>query len=427
MSEAELALIGSLLDEPDYCRAAARAVSAEDIVSPIGRAVLESYVNDGKHDPVSLATNVADQLGEGVQTVLAYLEEAKESPHSSENVEEYAALVRDAAIKRRAVYLMNRSITHLMEGGSTDSVVAETVSGLRSVLPKQTTRSIADVVDQHYQKVEAYHADPVPEGQVRGLSSGLQGLDRMLGGLETALYILGARPSRGKTALATHILVGVARQFVNTDRVALYFTNEMNDEQLLERIACSGARVSRRDLRAGHLSHRDLQSYYDVLAEISALPIELIYTRRLSDVLARCYKDPKPGFVVVDYLNKMLGGHGENRNQRFGDIASSIFDAAYDLDIPIFLLSQLGRETERRAAGGTPKMYDLRDSGELEQDADVILLLHREIDEESARYDPRRLTVLKRKDRLGGGQNVATTLYFGVHGDVRDIPNGRAR
>lgn len=419
--QAERALVASLLANPEYCRPHVMGLQTTDIVDPVARAVVEAFLESGMVDRIGLATEASERLGDPPHRVLAYIDTARSDPYDFEHAEVYVDLIREAARKARTTKALNQSLTDLIDGKRTSVVVPMLIEWLKENLEAKTDFVLADVIAKHEQEVYEYHADPLPPGEVRGISTGLRTMDELLGGLEPALYIVGASPSVGKTALGVKIGKSVAEHLHGTGKVSLYVTNEMNETQLLTRIACAEAMVKRDILRAGRLPDKDFARYYEVLDTLKDYPLELMYATQINDILQRAYSQPQPGVLIVDYLNKLSGGRGENRNQQFGSIASLLFDVANDLQIPVLLLAQLNRDIKQRGANALPQMNDLRDSGELEIYADVILMLHRETDSESDSYDPHKLLVIKRKDRLGGGQHDAVTLVLGPYGDVRDV------
>jgi replicative DNA helicase len=421
--EAEKAVIACLLKSPDASRAAISRLDPNDLTDETARAIVACYQEDGVVDEVYLATRAASEVGGDVSQVVAYMQATRRSPANSHNIAEYVGLVQDAARERRAVRTMNDGITRILAGENGADVLHDVVRRLKDDSPPGQDGSLADVITAYHETVVQYHEHPLADGEVRGLSTGLTKLDALTGGLETAFYVSAARPSIGKTALWSQVAVNVARQVrddPDDDRVVLYFTAEMTAEQLIERLTCALSEVRRDSVRKGHLDADQMARYLGVLGDLYELPLEIIYTNRLREVVARAYQEPAPVMIVVDYLNKMQGGQGENRNQRFGDITNTLFDLSIELGIPVVLLAQLNRAVEHRGSESLPVLADLRDSGEIEQTVDVVLMLHRYVDDSVEHWNPRSLIVLKRKDRLGGGQGERDTLYFGVHGEVKD-------
>ena len=424
--EAEKALVAVLLTSPDVARSAIAGLDSDDLTDDRAREIVAAYQAHDDNDEVLLALTAAEELGEGVQSLWGYMAEVKRTPIKAQNAQAYVGLIQDAARSRRAIVTMNDGITRLIDGEHSIDVLADVTRKLKEDVGQSRGKTLAEAITAYHEKVVAYHEDPLPPGAVRGLSSGYNRLDELTGGFETAFYIVAARPSIGKTALMSQVGVHVAQQFKydqrhrDDDKRVLYFTNEMTAVQLIERLACALSGMDIRKVKRGHLNEDEMASYLGVLGELYELPLEIIYTRHIRDVLARAYQDPEPGFIVVDYLNKMGGGEGENRNQQFGDITSTLFDLSLDLGIPVIMLAQLSRQITHRARDALPVLSDLRDSGELEQIADVVVMLHRHLDSSSEDWNPRSLLVLKEKDRLGGGQGDSEVLYFGPHGEIRD-------
>lgn len=417
--KAELALIASLVDSPGLSRSYVSGLPVDNFSNSTARAIFRAYQEYEGADDIVLATRAAEILGVAIHDVTAYLNKARETQHAPEHIEAYVNLLRDAALRRKSVAILNDAITGILDTGRTGDVIIETMSLLRDVMPKGRARELGDVVDEHYAAVQLYHDDPLPDGAVRGLNTGLYKINALTGGLKPSLTIMAARPSVGKTALAVQIAVNAARELVGKGKKVIYFTNEMSDTQLLQRMTCAMASVSSRSVELGRLDYEQFVRYADALDELRGLPLEIIYSRQIDDVLGRCYRE-EPGLIVVDYLNKMHGGHGQNRNQELGNIADLLFDAAYDVHAPVLLLAQLSRNVEHRGRSATPQLADLRDSGELEQIADIVIMLDRHNDPDSDDFNPRALHVYKRKDRLGGDQHQTATMFLDTFGGVKD-------
>lgn len=406
--DAERAVIGCLLIDPATAEPHVKRLTADMFTDRTARAFMHAYVETGSTDILELATHAAEANGGDVAAMLGAGAGFEAQVPSALNVESYAELVQSAARKRRTVDVLGKAAGRVLQGADPGAALLWANDQLRGQ-GGVDERDIAAVVTAHYDEVETYHNDPLPDGAVRGLSTGLADLDRITGGLEPSLILTGARPSVGKTALWSQITAHVAREVPGE---ALYFTTEMTDVQLLSRVACSQAQVSRLKMRQGRLDSDEQARYFAALGDLQESNLHLIYARRLQDIVSRCYQSPGASLIVVDYLNKLAGGQGENRNQRFGNVSAVLFDLAYDLQAPLALLCQLNRDLSRRGTDALPQMEDLRDSGELEQNADVILMLHRTDSE------PTVLQIIKRKDRLGGGQHSAATFYFDYYARV---------
>jgi replicative DNA helicase len=223
-----------------------------------------------------------------------------------------------------------------------------------------------------------------PSTRVRGLSTGFAKFDEMTGGLNGGeLVILAARPSMGKTALAMNIAQHVATHPQMRKPVAV-FSLEMSSASLMTRLLCSGARVDMHKFRAGYLNQDERRKLQVTLATMTESPLFLDDTAgvNLMDVhakLRRMKNQHGLSLVVIDYLQLMSSrGRSENRNQEVSAISRGLKLLAKELDVPFLVLSQLSRAAETRPGDHTPQLSDLRDSGSIEQDADLVMFIYRE-------------------------------------------------
>lgn len=420
--DAERAVVGSLLIDPAYAAAHVKRLQSADFSDGMARAIIQAYLQGGATDPIEVATRAAEAAGRDTPTFLSYATEQMASVPSAAGIETYATLVLEASERRRGLAMLSRAAGQLMQGRSWDEVGLWIAGQLKERRTAVESRAMPELVAEVADQVDRWHADPIDRGKVRYLTAGYHELNQLTGGLRPALYLCGARPSVGKTALWTQVAAHAARSLATAGAVSgapgqvLYFTNEMTDKQLTIRLVCSMAAVAVFEVEAGRLPPDDMARLCDALASLRDLPLRLIYARTVRAILSQCYQTERPALVVVDYLNKLLGGEGENRNQVYGSIASALFDMAYDLQVPTVLLCQLNRDLAKRGRNALPEMEDLRDSGELEQIADVVLLLNR------TEAEPEELHVVKRKDRVGGGQHQAITLTFGPFARITSPP-----
>jgi replicative DNA helicase len=411
--DAEHALVGCLLIDPEYAAPHVKRLQPADFTDPMARAFFQAGAS-AHSDPIALSTRAAQATGHPVSRTLAYASAQMATVPSAMSVEMYVELILEAAERRRGLAVISQAGAALMRGQSWNEVSLWIAGRLRERRTAAQDRPMPAVVADVYTRVEAWLADPLADGQVRYLTTGYPELNRLTGGLRPALVLCGARPSVGKTSLWSQVAVRAAGTLPLRGSDVLYFTNEMTDVQLATRLCCSMAGVSVIELERGRLSEAQMLRVFEAMDALQALPLRLIYARTLGAIVSRCYQAEHPALIIIDYLNKLSGGKGENRNQEYGAIASTLFDMAYDLQTPVVLLCQLNRDLTKRGRDALPEMEDLRDSGELEQIADVILLLHRT---EAA---PEELRVLKRKDRLGGGQHDGISLSFGPLAQVGD-------
>src|SRR5579871_745993 len=223
-----------------------------------------------------------------------------------------------------------------------------------------------------------------PSQRLRGLSTGFSKFDEMTSGLHGGeLFILAARPSMGKTALALNIAQHVAMHPKMRKPVAV-FSLEMSSESLLTRLLCAAARVDQHKFRAGFLNQDERRKLQVALGDLTEAPLFLDDTAgvNLMDIhskVRRMKSEHGLSLVVIDYLQLMSSrGRTENRNQEVSAISRGLKLMAKDLDIPFLVLSQLSRAAETRVGDHKPQLSDLRDSGSIEQDADLVAFIHRE-------------------------------------------------
>lgn len=416
--EAEQAVIGSILLDATFAKPYVMKLQRQDFTESTRQAVFDAYM-DGCIDILAISEHVAKNTQISSSDVTLKLSDYLMAVPSALNIETYVDLVIKAAEIRRGTNVLSNGVKKLLNGGEWGEVAMWVGDQLKENRGAVSGRPTSEVAAALFDTVTQWANEPLPKGSVRYPSTGLQALDSITGGLQPGFYILAARPSVGKTALATAIAESVARkelQKMPSERQeVLYFTNEMSDEQLLMRMACAIARVDIRDLQTGSVEPENLNHFFMALDTLQQESLTIINSRSVTEIMGRCYQADNPKLIVIDYLNKMNGGEGENRVQKLGSIASALFDMAYDLQVPVLLLSQLSRDVAKRGKDALPSMEDLRDSGELEQIADILLMLHR-VDE----Y-PNELHVFKRKDRLTGGQHTACRLFFGPTGYVADM------
>ncbi len=315
------------------------------------------------------------------------------------NLESYIRIVKDKSVLRRIIYaaqhLMNRCLV-----GEEDP--AEILAGAEETLLKLGEARIKSPMSSPRQILEEYeggiNAFLDPSKRIQGIGTGFYKLDEMTGGLHAGdLFILAARPSMGKTAMALNIAHHVA---VKCEQAVAIFSLEMSKESLLTRMLCAGARVDSQRFRAGYLSADERRRLQAGLNQLVEAPIFIDDTAgvHLMDIhakLRRLQAERKLGLVVVDYLQLMSGrGRFENRNQEISSISRGLKLLAKELGVPMLVLSQLSRAPETRQGDHRPQLSDLRESGSIEQDADLVGFIFREEVYKRDREDLRGLAEL---------------------------------
>ncbi len=383
--EAEQAVLGGVFLRNDVLHDLVDLISGTDFYSPAHRMVYESFLAlFQKSSPIDMIT-VQDALEkQGVLNEVGgavYLAELAGSVVSASNAKFYAEIVRDLSVRRG---LINASAS-IIENGFDNSIdVKELLSAseqsIFEIAEARSSRSFAhggEVLVRVAQKLDKLRNN---KDLITGVPSGWADLDDLTNGFQpTDLVILAARPAMGKTALALNIALNAA----GGGSTVAVFSLEMGDEQLVMRLLSMLSRVDLRDLRRGHLDDRDWDSIYAVQDTLSQLPLFIDDTPGLSptSLRANCRRLKREhglDLVVVDYLQLMQSSkRTDSREQEISDISRNLKILAKELEIPVIALSQLNRKVEERT-DKRPKLSDLRESGAIEQDADMILFLYRD-------------------------------------------------
>jgi replicative DNA helicase len=382
--EAEESLIGAMLLSPEAVSVAYETVQPEDFYRPLHGQIFSSIValaNAG--EPVDYVTVQAKLQERGAVAVeLAVLSSLQMNTPSAANAQHYAELVRDKAQQRRLISVAGEIVDEAYQ--STDDVVGLIDEAERKINQIGDNRRIDSVSPLHsllLSEADILELRGETRGQLNGLETGYRSLDQIVQGLQpSSMTIVGARPGTGKTAFALGILVHVGAV---VKRPALYFSLEMSRQELAERILASTARIDSSKLRTGDLSDADWNRAHEAFGYLQSAKVFIDDNPSLTvmDVRSRARRIKQQngdlGVVIVDYLQLMSSrGRAENRQVEVSEMSRSLKILARELQTPVIALSQLSRKLEERA-DKRPVMSDLRESGSLEQDADVVLFLFR--------------------------------------------------
>ncbi len=437
--EAESSVIGALLINKDAILAVIEILSADDFYdqrnATIYRAILELFE---KRTPIDLVTltdrlekeNELTNVGGG-----SHIVSLVNSTPSAANVVHYANIVRDKAILRR---LITSSVTisdlGFDEEEEVSMVLDKAEQSLFAVSQKffrQKFIPIKDVLTEAFDRIDKIHKD---KGALRGLSTGFRDLDAKLAGLQKSdLIILAARPSMGKTSLALNIAEHIA---VEEKIPVAFFSLEMSKEQLVDRLISSQAGVDSWKLRTGNLSDEDFPKIGYAMGTLSEAPFFIddspgLTVTEIRAKARRLQMEQNLGVIFVDYLQLIQGrtSSGDiNRVQEISEISRSLKTLARELNTPVVAMSQLSRAVEHRP-DKRPMLSDLRESGSIEQDADVVAFIYRE-DYYDDKTDKKGVTeILIRKHRNGPIGNVE--LFFNAEQmrfrDLAKRPAGEPR
>ena len=382
--EAEESLIGAMLLSGEAVSVAYETVQPEDFYRPLHGQIFSAIIAlTNAAEPVDYVTVQAKLQERGAVAVeLAVLSALQMNTPSAANAQHYAELVREKAQQRRLISVAGEIVDEAY--GATEDVVGLIDEAERKINAIGDARKMDSV--SPLQRLLLSEADILEErgetrGRINGLETGYQSLDLVLQGLQpSSMTIVGARPGTGKTAFALGILIHVGAV---VKRPALYFSLEMSRQELAERILASTARIDSSKLRTGDLSDADWNRAHEAFGYLQSAKVFIDDNPSLTvmDVRARARRIKQQngdlGVVIVDYLQLMSSrGRAENRQVEVSDMSRSLKILARELQCPVIALSQLSRKLEERA-DKRPMMSDLRESGSLEQDADVVLFLFR--------------------------------------------------
>lgn len=418
--ESEKALLGALLIRPEGMLEATDVISPDAFYSEkhriIYRAMLALF---GKNEPIdieSVRAKLADQGAlEGVGGVAYLADLASEVPAAS-NARHYASQVQKKYMLRNLIDA-GEFVAELGydEGSDIDETLDKAEKRVYEVTSSPTLSkftSLRETLTDAWARLEHLqeHKD-----ELRGVRTGYRDLDNLLAGLQKSdLIILAARPSMGKTAFALDIARQAAVQHNTTVGI---FSLEMSAQQLVDRMVAAEARVNSWNLRTGRISDpEDFSRIRDAYDRLSQAPIFIddqpgTNILKMRSVARRLKREQGLGLLIVDYLQLMVptgAKASDSMVQQVTEISRSLKNLARELDVPVLALSQLSRAVEQR--GGKPRLSDLRDSGSIEQDADVVMFIHREDKTNKESERPNIAEILIEKHRNGPVGMVE--LYF---------------
>lgn len=383
---AEQSVLGAVFIAPDTIISLADELVPDDFYKPANKIVFKTMLSLlEKDEPIDATTMVSALTNQGDISKIGgmnYIVELVNSTPTSKNVEHYAKLVKEKATLRKVIADLSESLSSAYQGDvSISDIISKTEKSMLDISNQNTGtgfRNVADILDTHMQIVETRSQT---DGFVTGLSTGFVGFDKITTGLhEGNLIILAARPAMGKTALALNIAKHVATM---ERKPAVIFSLEMGAEELIERIVASEGMVPGYHLKTGNLSTDEWKRLVQAQSNLYDTPIFVDDTAgiRISEIRSKARKLSQEmgglGIIIIDYLQLITGSKGENRQQIVSEISRELKILAKDLRVPVIALSQLSRSVEQRQ-DKRPMLSDLRESGSIEQDADIVAFLYRE-------------------------------------------------
>lgn len=417
--EAEMALLGSLLLRPDSLDEVVDIIATEVFYSEKHRAVFETMMElSKKNSPIDMIS-LSSRLKEKKQLKNvggdSYLADLVNSVPSAAHLMHYAEIVQKKSMMRKLIRA-SEEISHLgfNEIEDLDSILDQAEKKIFEITTGSQTQKLVEmssVLGEAWERLDRLHKS---DDSLRGIPTGFRDLDNRLSGFQKSdLIILAARPSMGKTALG----LDIARQSAIQSGVPVgFFSLEMSSQQLVDRMLASHSRVDAWKLRTGKITaSSDFDRIRDALDDLSKAPIFIDDTpanniMKIRSVARRLKSQKGLGMIIVDYLQLMMPTHtkaSDSTVQQVTELSRSLKQLARELDVPVLALSQLSRAVEQR--GGKPRLSDLRDSGSIEQDADVVMFIHRDQNNESSNgYNNAEILIEKHRN----GPTGKIDLYF---------------
>ena len=427
--EAEQAVLGSMLIDARCVPAVIERLRPEDFYLRQNREIYESIYSMFSYsatiDPVTVLEHMRQSGTYDEANSRNYLLQLMDTTPTAANVDRYVEIVQDRALLRRVAETADEVNALVQEGSGTGADVLEAAEqkiyalrqgrGARGLIP--ISKAVQDVYDRLNELAASDSAVP-------GLSTGLAGVDRVIAGLNKSdLIILAARPGMGKTSFALNVLLEAGK---HSGKHVVFFSLEMSREQLAMRLISSEAFVDGKKLVTGKLNEDDWERVSAASAALSktSILIDDDPTLSVADMLAKCRRVDDLGLVVVDYLQLMQssggrGYSGESRQQVVSDISRALKIMAKDLNVPVLCLSQLSRANEGRS-DKRPMLSDLRESGAIEQDADIVMFLYREVVYDRDTENPNSAECIVAKNRHGetGIVNLTWQAPYTTFSDV---------
>ncbi len=412
--DAEMSVVGAMLIEPDAVALAVENITTEDFYHENHRLVFDAMVslfNQGKAvDVVMTGEELRGRNQLEVVGGIPYLMELASLVPTAAHVEHYARMVKESSLLRQIIAVSTRLVTEAYHGESTPRDLLDRAQKDLFSLAQGGHRDFVrlhQVLLDTFNRLEQLYAN---KGKLVGLPTGFPDLDRMTAGLQKSdLIIVAARPSMGKTMLCLNL----ARHVALYDQVPVaIFSLEMSREQLALRLLSAEAELSGQRLRTGELDDDMWATLSNALGRLGEAPIFIDDTPGVSALEVRAKARQLKaqfdiGLVIIDYMQLMAGRRAENRQQEISDISRSLKALARELDVPVVALSQLSRAVESRT-DKRPMLSDLRESGAIEQDADIVAFLYREdyYTKESQNPDVTELIVAKQRNGPTGTVNL---------------------
>lgn len=387
--EAEQSVLGAMLLEHKCVTTAFENLEEQDFYIDANKKIFSAMASlFNRNISIDLVT-VSNELNtsSSLEAVggIQYLSYLASTLPTTANIEQHIEIIKEKSLRRKLAGAAQKIKDHSLDASSDALEIADFAGKLiydTLETKNKDIRHIKDVlIDTHENLTQIYNS----KGKLTGVPTGFSSLDNILNGLQKSdLILLAARPSVGKTSFALNIAANAA---VKGNVPVAIFSLEMSGTQLVSRIMSSEMLIDSGHLRSGELDDDDWEKIAVALNTLGKAPIYISDNTavKVSDIRATCRRlkaERGLGLIVIDYLQLMQGNRSESRQQEVSDMSRSLKLLAKELNIPILTLSQLSRATEQRKDDNKPKLSDLRESGAIEQDADIVMFLYRDVSTE---------------------------------------------
>jgi len=384
--DAEEAILGAILTNPICFNKIADMLTPKSFYKPANRFIYDAIVSLFTRNQAIDIVTVSEVLNETDKLEMvggrAYINDLALNVTTTANIEYYAKIVQEKAIKRELINAGSEIVEMAYDNASTSATLDNAEKLIFNIAQQKASSdliSVKDLVLTSYEQISYRYEH---RDELLGVPTGFYDLDAMTSGLQKSdLIILAARPSMGKTAFALNIAQNVG---LKAKKPVAIFSLEMPKEQLVQRMLCSEAEVDSQKLKTGNMQAKDWEKLTTAMNYFADAPIFIDDCAGASvmDIRAKCRRlameQKELGLVVIDYLQLMEGtGNGDDRNQQISGISRGLKGLARELGVPVIALSQLSRAVEQRT-DKKPMLSDLRESGAIEQDADIVMFIYRD-------------------------------------------------
>ena len=431
--EAEQAVIGSMLTDKEAVSAATEVLKPEDFYREDNRIIFEAILSlYGRSEPIDIITLKSELSSMGKFEAVGGLEYIAELPDkvpTTANVEQYIKIVEEKSVLRNLIKTANEIITlGYDQTQEVDSIIDGAEKKIFEVMQKKNQKGytpIKDILVETFTELEQLYNQ---KQRITGIPTGFSDLDFRTSGLHNSdLILVAARPAMGKSAFALNIATNAA---VRAKVPVAIFSLEMSKEQMTSRILCSEAMVDSNKVRTGKIDDEEWGKLAAASGELSEANIYIDDTPGISimEIRAKCRKmkiEKNIGLVVIDYLQLVQGSgkRGSSREQEIAEISRSLKILAKEINVPVIALSQLSRAPEQRP-DHRPMLSDLRESGSIEQDADIVMFLYRDdyYNEDSEKKNIAEVILAKHR---AGSTGTVELLWLGNYTKFANIDKYR--